>query len=86
MQAVNPAGTAWQVTRVWVTEVDTPRQAMVRIGPLSGQPGWIAQRLGRGWNGSWIADCERSATLAAESWMRRRGGSDAWTELERPSS
>ncbi|GIM88741.1 hypothetical protein [Paractinoplanes toevensis] len=86
MHAVDPAAVRFTVARVWVSAETTVRpEAMIRIGPIDGDSRWIAQRIGVRWSGCWIAADERAACLAVESWMHRRGGVAAWTELKRPA-
>lgn len=85
MRAIDLADVEAEVARVWVTgEPGALNHAMIRCGPVGSGHQWFAQRFGVGWTGCWIADDERAAHTAVESWMRRRGGVKSWVELMRP--
>lgn len=66
--------------RAWATGAPASwKYAEVAVGtiPAEGYPDgvrWWASRAGQRWSGAWLADDERQACEAADSWMRRRGG------------
>jgi hypothetical protein len=71
-----------KVHRWWVKGEPGHRDhAVIGLGQLvNGR--WFAARAGKGWAGVWAAHSERQACEAVDSWMRRRGGSQAWREIK----
>lgn len=81
MERIDLAGVDHVVHRWWVKGAPGELgHAVIGLGQLADQR-WFAARAGRGWAGVWVARDERQACDAIASWMRRRGGHQAWQEI-----